>query len=115
MSSFKKIIVAVALSALSVGSFGAAQAETVKPLRGICFHSDIKDVVASFTADKGVCNVVLTLTDKIAYATTRFEQQVDVRKSTLHQVDDGKALEFARQAHAQATSINMLAAVATGH
>jgi hypothetical protein len=54
------------------------------------------------------------VTDKVAYAPTRFEEAVEANKSTLHQIDDGNALEFACQANAQAMTINMLATVATG-
>jgi len=113
MNSIKNIIVATALSALSVGYIGTAQAaETVKPLQGVSFHTDTKDAVVFFTADKGTCRIVLTLTDKIAYAPTRFEDVVEARKSTLQQIDDGNALQFACQADAQAMTINMLATVA---
>jgi hypothetical protein len=86
----------------------------VKPLQGISFHTETKDAVAYFTADKGVCKVVLTLTDKIAYAPTRFEEAVEPHKSTLHQIDNGNAMQFACHADAQAMTITMLATVATG-
>ena len=68
-----------------------------------------------FTADKGACRIVLTLTDKIAYAPTRFEDVVEARKSTLQQIDGGNALQFACQADAQAMTINTLATVADKH
>ena len=110
MNSIKTIIAAAALSALS----GYAQAETVKPLQGISFHTETKDAVAYYVADKGTCKVVLTLTDKIDYAPTRFEGVIEARKSILQQIDDGKSLEFACQANAQAMTIKMLTTVATG-
>ena len=59
--------------------------------------------------------VVLTLTDKIAYTPTRFEDVVEARKSIVHEVDDGKTLEFASQANAQAMTINVLATIAAKH
>ena len=115
MNAIKNIIVATALSALSVGYIGTAQAaETIKPLQGVSFHTDAKDAVAYYLADKGTCKVVVTLTDKVAHAPARFEEAVEAHKSTLHQIDNGKALEFACQANAQAMTINMLATVATG-
>jgi hypothetical protein len=65
-----------------------------------------------YLADKGTCKVVLTLTDKTDYAPAHFEEAIEANQSKLHQIDDGKALEFACQAHAQAMSINMLTTVA---
>jgi hypothetical protein len=116
MNTIKNIIIAATLSTLSVGYLGAARAaETVKPLQGISFHTDTKDAVAYYLADKGTCKVVLTLTDKIAYAPARSEEAVEPHKSMLHQIDDGNALEFACQADAQAMTINMLATVAAQH
>lgn len=116
MNTIKNIIAAATLSALSVGYFGAAQAaETIKPLQGVSFHTATKDAVAYFTADQGTCKVVLTLTDKAVYAPARFEKPVEARKSILHQVDDGTALEFACQEHAQAMTINLISTVANEH
>ena len=108
MNSLKTIIVAAALSALS----GYAQAENLKPLQGVSFHTETKDAAAYYLADKGNCKVVLTVTDKFAYAPARFEQVVEAQKSALHQIDDGKVLEFACHADAQAMTINMLTAIA---
>ena len=110
MNSTKNIIAAIALSALSWST--AQAAETVKPLQGVSFHTETKDAVAYYLADNGTCKVVLMVTDKTAYAPTRFEEAVEANKSTLHQIDDGKALEFGCQADAQAMTINMLATVA---
>ena len=116
MNPTKNIIVAIALSALSLGYIGTAQAaETVKPLQAVSFHTDTKDAVAYYVADKGTCKVVLMLTDKTFYAPTRFEEAVEANKSTLHQVDDGKSLEFACAPDAQAMTLNLLATVADKH
>ena len=52
------------------------------------------------------------LTDKTFYAPTRFEEAVEAQKSTLHQIDDSKALEFACQADAQSMTIDMVTTVA---
>jgi len=109
MNTIRTIIVAAALATLS----GYAQAETLKPLQGVTFHTGTKDAVAYYLADKGTCKVILTFTDKTAYALTRFEDVVEVNKSAMYQIDDGNALEFACQADAQAMTIKMLATVAT--
>ena len=115
MNSIKNIIVAATLSALSLGYLTAAQAETVKPLQAVSFHTETKDAVAYYLADKGTCKVVLTLTDKVTYVPTRFEDVVEANKSTLRPVDDGKSLEFACAPDAQAMTLNMLATVADKH
>ena len=113
MHSIKNIFAAIVLSTgLSVA---AQAAETVKPLQGISFHTETKDAVAYYLADKGICKVVLTLTDKTAYAPTRLEKAVETHKPALYQVDDGKALEFACQADAQAMTINLVTTVAANH
>jgi hypothetical protein len=108
MNSLKTIIIAAALSALS----GYAQAESVKPLQGVSFHTETKDAVAYYLADKGTCKVALMETDKTAYAPTRFEEAVEAHKSALRQIDDGKALEFACHSDAQAMTINLVTTVA---
>jgi hypothetical protein len=108
MNTIKTIIIAAALSALS----GYAQAESVKPLQGVSFHTETKDAVAYYLADKGTCKVVVMATDKTVYAPTRFEEAVEAQKSALHQIEDGKALEFACQTNAQAMTINLVTTVA---
>jgi hypothetical protein len=114
MNSLKQIIIATALSLFSVCYLGAAQAaaETVEPLQGVSFHTEKKDAVAYYLFNSGACKVVLTLTDKTAYAPTRVEEAVEAGTSILHQVDDGKALEFACHADAQAMTITLLSTVA---
>ena len=109
MNSIKTLIVVAALSALA----GYAQAgETLKPLQGVSFHTASKDAAAYYLAEKGGCKVVVTVTDKAAYAPVRFEQVVEPGKPTLHQLDDAKALEFACAPGAQALSINVLETIA---
>ena len=110
MNPIKTIIVAAAFSLAYLG--GAQAAETVKPLQGVSFHAASKDAVAYYLADKGTCKVVVTLTDKTSYAPTRFEEAVAANKSTLHQIDNGKALEFACHADAQAMTINLATTLA---
>jgi len=108
MNSLKTIIVAAALATLS----GYAHAETVKPLQGVSIHTETKDAVIYYIADKGACKVVLTATDKAAYAPIRFEQTVEPSKPNLRQLDDANALEFACALEAQALSVNVLEMVA---
>ena len=113
MYSIKNIFAAIVLFAgLSIA---AQAAETVKPLQGVSFHTETKDAVAYYLADKGACKVIVTLADKTAYAPTRFEKAVEAHKSALYQVDAGKALEFACLEHAQAMTISLLATVAANH
>jgi len=109
MNTIRTIIVAATLSTLS----GYAQAaETVKPLQGVSFHTETKDAVVYYLADKGTCKVVVTFTDKTAYAPTRFEQAVEPGKPSLHQFDNAKALEFTCAPEAKALSINVLNTIA---
>jgi len=113
MYSIKNIFAAIVLfSGLSVASLAAAQVKTLKPLQGISFHTDTKDAVAYYLADKGTCKVVVMLTDKSVYAPTRFEKAVEANKSTLYQLDDRNVLEFACQADARAMTINLVTTVA---
>jgi hypothetical protein len=113
MYAIKNIFAVIVLSAgLSVA---AQAAETVKPLQGVSFHTETKDAVAYYLADNGSCKVIVTVAEKTAYAPTRVERAVEAHKSALYQVDDGRALEFACQADAQAMTINLLATVAANH
>jgi hypothetical protein len=109
MITIRTLIVAATIS----GFCGYAQAaETVKPLQGVTLHTATKDAAAYYLADKGTCKVVVTLADKVGVASTRFEEAVGAGQSILHQIDDGKALEFGCQPDAQALTINILATVA---
>ena len=84
----------------------------MKPLQGVSFHTETKDAVAYYLADKGTCKVVVMATDKTVYAPTRFEEAVEAHKSALHQIDDGNVLQFACHADAQAMTIIMVGTVA---
>ena len=101
MNSIKNIIVAIALSALFAGY---AQAETLKPLQGISFHTDTKDAVAYFLSENRTCKLVLTMADKDAQP-TRFEAAIPGGKFVSHELADGKALEFDCHADAQQMTI----------
>ena len=107
-NSLKTIIVAAALSALS----GYAQAENLKPLQGISFHTVTKDAVAYYVADNGTCKAVVTITDKTHYAPARFEAKIEARAAVVHPIEEGKALELACHTDAQEMSINLVMTVA---
>ena len=107
MNSLKTIIIAAALSALS----GYAQAESVKPLQGVSFHTDTKDAVAYFLSENRTCKLVLTMADKDAQP-TRFEAAIPGGESVSHELADGKALEFDCHADAQQMTITAQPTVA---
>ena len=112
MNAIKTLVVAAALSVLGFASGSAQAAETLKPLQGVSFHTETKDAVAYYLADKGTCKVVVTITDKASFAPTRFEEGVEARNSALLQIDEGNSLQFACQGDAQSLTINMLTRVA---
>jgi hypothetical protein len=113
MNTTKNIIVAAALSALSFGHIGAAQAsETLKPVQGISFHAGSKDAVAYFLNDSGSCKLVVTAIESGAQP-TRFEASIAGGESTRYALADAKSLEFACEAGAQTMKINALETVAT--
>ena len=110
MNTTKNIIVAVALSL----SFGAAHAETVKPVQGISFHAGSKDAVAYFLSENRTCKFVLTTADKDAQP-TRFEAALSSGESSSYEFSEGKSLEFACQSDAQSMTITPVATLAAQH
>jgi hypothetical protein len=113
MNTIKNIVVGFALLVSLLAMLETTQAaETVKHLQAVSFHTSTKDAVAYYLADKGTCKVAVTLSDKVAYVPARFEEAVQAHKSTLHQIDDGNALELTCQADAQTMTINILTTVA---
>jgi hypothetical protein len=112
MNTTKNIILAATLSVLSVAHIGAAQAaETVKPLQGISFHAGSKDAVGYFLSESGTCKLALTMADGNAQP-TRFEAAISGGGSTSYKLTEGKSLEFACQADAQAMTIDWVPTVA---
>ena len=107
MISIKNIIIAAALSSLSLT---AAQAETLKPLQGTSFHAPAVDAVAYFLSENNTCKFVLTMADNDQ--PTRFEAVITGGESTSYKLTAGKSLEFACQADAQAMTVDMVATVA---
>ena len=113
MNTTKNIIIAAALSALSFGHIGAAQAsETLKPVHGISFHTGSKDAVAYFLSDSGSCKLVVTTVER-GTQPTRFEASIAGGESTRYALSDANSLDFACAADAQTMKINALEAVAT--
>jgi hypothetical protein len=108
MNSIKNIVVAAALSALTIGCIGTAQAaETVKPLQGVSFHVGSKGAVAYFLIEGRTCKLVLTMADRDAQP-TRYEAAISGGETTSYELAKGQSLEFACQADAQAVTINSL-------
>ena len=107
MNSIKTIIAAIALS---TGLSAAGHAETLKPLQGVSFHAPSIDAVAYFLGENRSCKVVLTMADNDQ--PTRFETAISAGESSSYKLTDGKSLEFACQADAQAMTIKMATTVA---
>ena len=108
MNTIRTIIVAAALSTLSGYAHAA---ETVKPLQGASFHAGSTDAVAYFLGESRTCKLVLTIADKDTQP-TRFEAAISGGESTSYKLTEGKSLEFACQADAQAMTIGMAATIA---
>jgi hypothetical protein len=107
MTSIKYIAAIAIFATLSLAT--AAQAsETLKPMQGVSFHAGSKHAVGYFLNESESCKLVLTLADDANYAPTRFETAIEAGKSTRYQLAEGKSLEFACQAGAQAMIVNPL-------
>ncbi len=127
MNSTKKITVAMALtSVLAISHAGALQAAesspvlTMKPFYGISFDVGTKRAVTYFRADNGTCDLVVTLADPPswdddipAFSAERFEAAIPAGKSRRFSSAEGKTLEFACQARAEAMSIKAVEQIAT--
>ena len=113
MNLIKTILAAASLSGVSLGYVATANAaETIKPLQGISFQAANKEATLYYLAEQGTCKVVLTLTEKTAYAPTRFELAIEPSNPSLHQLDETTALELACMHKAQALTINTVSMVA---
>jgi hypothetical protein len=112
MTSIKNIFVAALL--FSAGLFGTAQAaeQTIKPLQGVSFHAGTKHAVAYFLSENRTCKLVLTSADDANFEPARYEAAIDAGKSTNYPLVEGKSIEFACQAEAQAMNVKSLETVA---
>ena len=114
MNTIKNIVFGFALLVSLLAMLETTQAaETVKPLQGVSFHAGSKDAVAYFLSEGRTCNLVVTMAERDGQP-TRFEAAITGGESTRYELAEGKSLEFACQADAQAMVINSLATVAAG-
>jgi len=116
-------MVAAILAAAHIGTLQAAENTpilTMKPLQGISFDVGTKRAVSYFLREDGICKLVLTLADAPAwddssrFNTTRFEAAVGPGNATRYDSSEGKSLDFACLADAQAMSIRPVDEVAVG-
>ena len=118
MNLAKNIIIATALSGiLSVNTAGAVQAAdassvlTMKPLHGISFDVGTKRAVSYFLSYNGICHLTLIVAEAFdgyevpADTPARYEVSIDPGKTARIDAAEGKSLEFACQASAQAMSL----------
>ena len=118
MNLAKNIIIATALTGiLSVTTAGALQAAdassvlTMKPLHGVSFDVGTKHAVSYFLSDNGLCHLTLIVAEAFngddvpADTPNRFEVSIDPGKTARIDAVEGKSLEFACQASAQAMSL----------
>ena len=116
----KLLTVTVLAGTLSVhGTVGLQAAEissqlSLKPRQGIGFEVETKQAVSYFTADKGTCELVLTLAEEPNWdevpslLTTRFEAWIPAGQATHFKSSEGKSLEFTCEAGAQAMRVRAL-------
>jgi hypothetical protein len=120
MNPIKNIIVATALSALSVGCLGAAHAaETVKPLQGVSFDIGTKHAVSYFLSESGQCRLTVLIADAMkgdevpTDAPVRFDVAVDGGKDARLDTAEGKSLQFTCAPDSQAMIVDEIEQVAT--
>jgi hypothetical protein len=120
MNPIKNIMVATALSALSVGYLGAAHAaETVKPLQGVSFDIGTKHAVSYFLSESGQCRLTVLIADAMkgdevpTDAPIRFDVAVDGGKDARVDTAEGKSLQFACAPDSQAMIVDEIEQVAT--
>jgi hypothetical protein len=108
MSPIKNVLVAAALSAtVSVAPFASAHAadQIMKPVQGVSFHAGTKHAAAYYLKDNRTCKLVFTLADDANFAPNRVETAIETGKSSLQQLAEGKALEFACQDNANSMTV----------
>ncbi len=116
---------AITLAAAFSGLFAVAHADasdlsstlTMKPLHGVSFDVAPERAVSYFRSENGQCKLVLTLSgepnwDADTFTATRFEAAVHAGKSTRYVPSNGKVLEFACAADAQAMEITQVEQIA---
>ena len=112
-------VTAIAGILAAPGATGLRAAEissqlSMKPLQGIGFEVEARHAVSYFSANKGTCELVLTLADEPNWddvpklLTTRFEAWIPAGQTTRFKSSPGKSLEFACEAGAQTMSVRAL-------
>ena len=107
MTSIKNVLVAAALSAtVFVAPIASHAADQImKPMQGVSFHAGTKHAAAYYLKDHRTCKLVFTQADDANFAPTRVEAAIESGKSSLQQLAEGKALEFACQADANSMTV----------
>jgi len=93
---------------------------TMKPVHGISFDVGSKRAVSYFQNDRGLCNLTLMVAEAMngdeepSDTAARFEVKIDAGKTARFDTAEGKSLEFACTADAQAMSVKAVDKVADG-
>jgi len=118
----KLILTAFAIAGLglsgSAASAGSSDALTMKPVHGISFDVGSKRAVSYFQNDRGLCNLTLMVAEAMngdevpSDTAARFEIAIDAGKTTRLDTAEGKSLDFACTANAQAMSVKVVDQIA---
>ena len=118
----KLILTALAIAGLglagSAASAGSSDALTMKPVHGISFVVGSKRAVSYFQNDRGLCNLTLMVAEAMngdevpSDTAARFEIAIDAGKTTRLDTAEGKSLDFACTANAQAMSVKVVDQIA---
>jgi len=118
----KLILTALAIAGLglsgSAASAGSSDALTMKPVHGISFDVGSKRAVSYFQNDRGLCNLTLMVAEAMngdevpSDTAARFEIAIDAGKTTRLDTAEGKSLDFACTANAQAMSVKVVDQIA---
>ena len=120
----KLILTALAIAGLGLtgtaASADSSPALTMKPVHGISFDVGSKRAVSYFQNDSGLCNLTLMVAEAMngdevpSDTAARFEIAIDAGKTTRLDTAEGKSLDFACTADAQAMSVKAVDKVADG-
>jgi len=118
----KLILTAFAIAGLgltgSAASADSSDALTMKPVHGISFDVGSKRAVSYFQNDRGLCNLTLMVAEAMngdevpSDTAARFEIAIDAGKTTRLDTAEGKSLDFACTANAQAMSVKVVDQIA---
>lgn len=115
-------LIAVAIAGLGLtgtaASANSSPALTMKPMHGISFDVGSKRAVSYFQNDSGRCNLTLMVAEAMtgdevpSDTAARFEVKIDAGKTERLDTAEGKSLDFACTANAQAMSVEVVDQVA---